>query len=153
MYLIYSSDISSREHLYRDHLIYPCARCGDISRKQDDLEKHLRQPESCAVVNWKSTFDRAQGFDNQQEKDIRRKTIRSWQAVFKILFPEDAEHTYPPQSQLLQVLVVSLTNFNQITVIRTSSSFLISFKPTITSRFSVSFRSACSMSPSSLHCL
>jgi len=113
----------------------------------------LRQPEPCTLIDWKPTFDRAQGFDNEQQKDIRRKTIRSWQAVFKILFPEDAEHTYPPQRELLQALVVSLTNLNQITAIRNSFSFLISFKPIIMRRFSVSFRIAYSVSPSSLRYL
>ena len=71
LYLNYLSDISSMEHLYRDHLIYPCARCGAVSRKPNDLTKHLPEPELCVVIDWKPTFDRAQGFDDQQEKDIR----------------------------------------------------------------------------------
>jgi hypothetical protein len=64
------------------------------------LNYHLCAQDICEKKDWKPDFDRAEGFDDQQERDIRRKTIRSWHAVFKILFPEDAEDTYPPQRKL-----------------------------------------------------
>lgn len=86
-----------KEHLYRVHLIYLCDRCGDVFTKRPELTQHLRSQQMCDAKDWRATFDPAQGFDNQQQEDIRRRTIRTWNQIFKILFPNDPESSYPPQ--------------------------------------------------------
>ncbi|KAJ3525517.1 hypothetical protein NM208_g11605 [Fusarium decemcellulare] len=98
----------------RDHGFASIARlkCGDIFANQASSREHIRAKQACDATDWRDTFDPAEGFDDQQEEDIRRKAIRDWQQIFKILFPRDPEHSYPPQHPCNMQIGRILTQFD-----------------------------------------
>ena len=53
----------------------------------------------CELIAWEATFDRNKGFSAAQKESIwaikPRKTARPWAGIFKVLFPEDPESSYP----------------------------------------------------------
>jgi hypothetical protein len=104
-----AADLGCREHLDRVHYIHQCDRCGDIFDAQPLLAAHRLVPASeiCDVTNWASMFDRNRGFADTQKGSIKHiKPNRSgnpWHEIFGVLFPEDAEGTYPPPCKLLSL--------------------------------------------------
>ncbi len=105
--LVYDSEIvlrvKHRQHLDRVHYIYQCDRCGQIFKTEELLLAHRLCPASeiCDVTRWQTTFDRNHGFTEAQKDKIRKikpnKIGNSWNRIFGVLFPEDAESSYPPQ--------------------------------------------------------
>src|ERR1700743_115887 len=54
----------------------------------------------CELTAWKIGFDRNKGFSAAQKDSIGRikpnNTLNPWNKIFKVLFPEDPESSYPP---------------------------------------------------------
>jgi hypothetical protein len=90
-----------REHLYRNNHVYRCDRCGDVFARRASLTEHLQSLQACERRDCKATFDPAEGFDDEQKANIKKKTIQSWDEIFKILFPEDPKSSYPPHRKFL----------------------------------------------------
>ncbi|KAK3386567.1 hypothetical protein B0H63DRAFT_540546 [Podospora didyma] len=75
------------EHLYRVHHIHPCLRCGQIFESREALSQHLQSVQPCNLVHWRPTFNPSQGFEDPQKEKLGKKTVRTWQQIFGILFP------------------------------------------------------------------
>ncbi|KAI0134480.1 heterokaryon incompatibility protein-domain-containing protein [Xylariales sp. AK1849] len=86
-----------KEHLYRTHRVYPCDRCKYVFNDRQSLRRHHQSPQACNAENLAIPVDPAEGFDEQQNDDLRPRTVRSWCQIFKILFPLDLEDSYPPE--------------------------------------------------------
>jgi len=61
----------------------------------------MRAPASqiCNTEDWRAIYDRDRGFEDAQKDSIQRKSMRTWNSIYKILFPEDPEGEYPPQCE------------------------------------------------------
>ncbi|KAK6079048.1 heterokaryon incompatibility protein [Seiridium cupressi] len=81
----------------KSHRIFPCNRCGTVFKERDSLRAHQQQHQGCSASDLGVTFDRAEGFDDQQYDELHAKTVRSWCHVFKIPFPDDPRNSYPPE--------------------------------------------------------
>ncbi|KAH0437499.1 hypothetical protein CcaCcLH18_03850 [Colletotrichum camelliae] len=82
-----------------------CLRCGEIFSQNSDKKKHLSQPVACNVVEGIT----ADGFDSDQEKELRSKKRKrnnlkteedKWGHIFRILFGDSVAvpqpyYTYP----------------------------------------------------------
>lgn len=91
-----------REHLYRDHVIFPCPRCAIIFTADSNRVLHLAREERFLRMD-RSAVSYDHGMSKDQETQLRQRTIASqsdvekWNVVNKILFPEeDTEHFPAP---------------------------------------------------------
>jgi len=91
----------SREHIYRQHQLILCTRCGETFKRQDDLTAHSRLSQGCELKNY-DIPDPSEGFDKAKEALLKKKRKlpnlteeQKWKDMFMILFPEDAESTIP----------------------------------------------------------
>ncbi|KAK1751461.1 hypothetical protein QBC47DRAFT_417369 [Echria macrotheca] len=87
-----------KEHVYRQHkLPVFCTRCGTTFPQDAQLVAHSRLAQACDV----SVFVTPDGFTEDQERSLRRKRKLAgseeskWVAMYKILFPDDAEGDVP----------------------------------------------------------
>ncbi|KAM5368485.1 hypothetical protein ACJZ2D_009462 [Fusarium nematophilum] len=87
-------------------------KCGMVFEDRLIRAEHNRATVVCDATRWRDSFDPAVGFDEQQKEDLKRKSIRNWQQVFKILFPRDPESSYPPQHPCNMQFVQLLDRFH-----------------------------------------
>ncbi|KAM7204844.1 Heterokaryon incompatibility protein (HET) domain containing protein [Rhypophila sp. PSN 637] len=102
-----------KEHLYRAHHIHPCLRCGKIFDSREAVSQHSQLIQPCNPVQWRQTFNPSQGFEDLQKEKLGKKTVRTWQQIFSILFPRDDPSTYPPQHYSNTGFVQLLDQFHQ----------------------------------------
>ncbi|KAN0104839.1 hypothetical protein V8E51_010584 [Hyaloscypha variabilis] len=78
-------------HLYRHHRIFPCQRCKQLFRNQDEVNSHLRESKVCEL----SDDDLADGVTAdiveklQSKKTAQRTEVERWQDIYKLLFPNE----------------------------------------------------------------
>ncbi|KAK4213000.1 heterokaryon incompatibility protein-domain-containing protein [Rhypophila decipiens] len=102
-----------KEHLYRAHHIHPCLRCGKIFESREAVSQHSQLIQACNLVPWRESFNPSQGFEDLQKEKLGKKTVRTWQQIFSILFPRDDPNTYPPQHYSNTGFVQLLDQFHQ----------------------------------------
>ncbi|KAM7220200.1 Heterokaryon incompatibility protein (HET) domain containing protein [Rhypophila decipiens] len=102
-----------KEHLYRAHHIHPCLRCGKIFESREAVSQHSQLIQPCKLVQWRQSFNPSQGFEDLQKEKLGKKTVRTWQQIFSILFPRDDPNTYPPQHYSNTGFVQLLDQFHQ----------------------------------------
>ncbi|KAF2142578.1 uncharacterized protein K452DRAFT_358323 [Aplosporella prunicola CBS 121167] len=91
-----------KEHLYRCHsLPVLCPRCYKQFSSDTERNEHLRAKAS-AMCDGVASPPTIEGFDEEQEKQLRRRSRGTgesgedkWRAVYRILFPQDAEQRIP----------------------------------------------------------
>ena len=83
--------IENRGHLYRHHRIFPCQRCKQLFKNQDEVNKHLRESTPCKL----SDDDHPDGVTAdiveklRSKKTAQRKEVERWQDIYKLLFPNE----------------------------------------------------------------
>ncbi|KAI1086061.1 hypothetical protein F5B19DRAFT_200487 [Rostrohypoxylon terebratum] len=81
-----------KEHLYRQHLVYQCTRCGDTFDGWPTLNRHQRSDPPCDTVDKRVPLYAI----NQEQKDIlrSRKGLKGvgehekWLQIYKMVCPE-----------------------------------------------------------------
>ncbi|KAK7542950.1 hypothetical protein IWX47DRAFT_544127 [Phyllosticta citricarpa] len=99
----FSSVSRLKEHLHRVHRRpTACPRCYARFESQDGLDTHINQPTRCLEARYHQNIE---GFGVDQERQLRCKKrvagVKSeeekWRAIYRILFPDDAEIPSPYQ--------------------------------------------------------
>lgn len=83
----------SRSHLYRVHRIFPCQRCKENFKSQEEVIKHLNQLESCPLRDIGLT----EGITSETVEKLRsrKKTSKDqteqerWEEIYKLLFTDE----------------------------------------------------------------
>jgi hypothetical protein len=81
---------------------------------QQLLTVHRRLPAQavCETTVWDLDFDRNRGYAQAQKESIwqtkAKKSAHPWNGIFKVLFQEDLESSYPPECKFPTFLFVRL---------------------------------------------
>ena len=88
-----------REHLYSNHLIFPCDICQREFEDEYRVREHRRDERDCPL----NERDYGAGFDRNQKEELKIKLtkkkcpteVQRWIVTFKILFPQVPEDKIP----------------------------------------------------------
>ncbi|PMD47741.1 hypothetical protein L207DRAFT_576502 [Hyaloscypha variabilis F] len=78
-------------HLYRHHRIFPCQRCKQLFKDQDEVNSHLNEPKACEHTDAAHADGvTAEIVEKLRSKKIAQRTeLERWQDIYKLLFPEE----------------------------------------------------------------
>ncbi|KAE9363847.1 hypothetical protein N431DRAFT_356502 [Stipitochalara longipes BDJ] len=81
-----------KEHLYRQHSIFPCQRCKLLFEDQAAVDLHLREPQPCQLQDINHvdgiTVDIVLKLKSKKKKPNQTEAER-WKDIYRLLFPND----------------------------------------------------------------